>query len=79
MAKHPPPLPDFESALTEIDRLVATLESGQVSLEEAMRAYERGAQLLAHCRATLDSAEQRLKVLDQTVAADGREPPEQEG
>ena len=78
MAKHPPPLPDFESALGEIDRLVTSLESGKGSLEESMQAYERGARLLAHCRATLANAEQRLRVLDLEPAADSGESPERE-
>ena len=47
--------------------------------QELMQAYERGAQLLAHCRATLASAEQRLRVLDDSISSDSGEPPERSG
>lgn len=50
----------FEQALSELERIVGQLESGQAALEESIALYERGARLKAHCEARLEQA--RLKV-----------------
>jgi len=50
----------FEQALTELESIVAELESGQAPLEQSIERYERGARLKAHCEARLEAA--RLKV-----------------
>ncbi len=50
----------FEQALSELEQIVARLESGQAPLEDSIRMYERGAALKAHCEARLEAA--RLKV-----------------
>ncbi len=39
----------FEVALSELEQIVAKLESGQAPLEDSIRMYERGATLKAHC------------------------------
>ncbi len=39
----------FEDALAELEQIVRRLEAGQVKLDEAIHAYERGAQLKRHC------------------------------
>ena len=54
----------FEAALQELERLVQTLESGNLPLEEALAAYERGMTLLKFCQETLASAEQRIRILN---------------
>ena len=59
------PRPDsFETALTELEAIVRGMEAGQLPLEEALTAYERGAALLKYCQNALDSAEQKLQVLE---------------
>ena len=65
MPKHPPQLPDFETALTELERIVTTMESGQMPLNETISAYQRGVTLLRHCQLTLSTAETQIKVLEQ--------------
>ena len=50
----------FEESLAELEAIVNRLESGQGSLDEAIRAYERGAELKRHCQKKLDEA--RMKV-----------------
>ena len=65
MPKHPPLLPDFETALTELERIVTTMESGQMPLNETISAYQRGVTLLRHCQLTLSTAETQIKVLEQ--------------
>ena len=55
----------FEDALTELERIVKGLEGGQQKLEDAITAYERGAQLRAHCEAKLAEAEARVQAIVQ--------------
>lgn len=50
----------FEEALAELERIVDRLEGGQGSLDDAIRAYERGSDLKRHCQKKLDEA--RMKV-----------------
>lgn len=50
----------FEDALKELEQIVERLERGEVSLDDAVSAYERGAQLKQQCQQRLDEA--RLKV-----------------
>lgn len=59
----------FEQALSELEKIVAQLESGQAPLEESIALYERGALLKAHCEARLEAA--RLKVEKIVVGRDG--------
>jgi len=50
----------FEDALKELEQIVERLERGEVSLDDAVSAYERGALLKQQCQQRLDEA--RLKV-----------------
>ena len=54
----------YEAALKELEALVQQMESGQLPLADLLAGYQRGAELLAYCRAQLDSVEQQIKVLD---------------
>jgi exodeoxyribonuclease VII small subunit len=65
MPKHPPPLPDFENALSELERIVGTMETGQLSLDDALTSYQRGMSLLRHCQETLGSAEEKIRIIEQ--------------
>ncbi|MCE2878966.1 MAG: exodeoxyribonuclease VII small subunit [Comamonadaceae bacterium] len=58
-------VPDsYESALTELEQLVAKLEGGQLALDQLLGSYQRGAQLLAFCRDKLAAVENQVKVLE---------------
>ena len=60
-----PTLPqDFETALAELESLVASMESGSLSLEQSLVAYRRGAALTRICQQKLAQAEQQVKVLE---------------
>jgi exodeoxyribonuclease VII small subunit len=56
---------NFEDALQELEELVANLESGDVPLEDSLKAFERGQKLLKFCETKLAKAEQVLKQLSQ--------------
>lgn len=60
----------FEEALAELQDLVKSLERGDNKLDDAINAYERGAQLKAHCEAKLKEAQ--LKVEKIVLGADGK-------
>ncbi len=55
---------DYESALAELEAIVADMEAGQLSLEASLAAYKRGAELLHFCRQQLADAEQQVKILE---------------
>ena len=62
---------DFEDALAQLEELVEKMETGSLSLEESLRAFERGTRLARHCQTVLEQAELRVKALLQ----DGSEKP----
>lgn len=59
----------FEDALSELEKIVARLEQGQVPLEESIAIYQRGEALKARCDELLKRAEARVETI--TVGADG--------
>ncbi len=63
----------FEDALQELEGIVASLERGEVSLDDAIAAFERGTQLKSHCQARLEEARmkvEKIKVPDAGAAPD---------
>lgn len=61
----------FEERLTQVEGLIAEMESGALPLEDALKRYEEGMQALTTLEKELLSAQQRLTVLRR--AADGTE------
>lgn len=61
----------FEERLTQVESLIAEMESGALPLEDALKRYEEGMQALTALEKELLSAQQRLTVLRR--AADGTE------
>jgi exodeoxyribonuclease VII small subunit len=60
----------FESAMAELEQLVADMEAGKLSLEDSLAAYKRGAELLSFFRSKLDDAQQQVRVLEDGVLKD---------
>ncbi len=65
MAKAPPKT--FETALEELEKLVAELEGGKLPLADSLAAYKRGAELLKYAQSELAQVEQQVKVLEGDV------------
>ena len=63
-AQTPASPPTYEEALGELDRLVQSMEAGQLPLDRLLESYKRGAELLNFCRARLEAVEQQVKVLE---------------
>lgn len=53
----------YEALLQRLEEAVARLEDGELSLEEALTAYQEGVALAAQCQKLLDTAEQRIEEL----------------
>lgn len=58
-----PSKPDFEAALEDLETLVESLESGELTLEQSLQAFETGIKLTGSCQQALQDAEQRVQVL----------------
>jgi len=54
---------NFEKALEELEKIVEKLESGNLSLEESLKSFEKGISLTRKCRAHLSEAELKVKKL----------------
>ncbi|MBA3590247.1 MAG: exodeoxyribonuclease VII small subunit [Methylibium sp.] len=54
----------YESALSELERLVAAMEAGQLPLDQLLESYKRGAALLAFCRGRLEAVEHQVQLLE---------------
>ena len=57
----------FEAAVAELEKLVARMESGDLSLEQALAAHKRGLELARYCQHKLEAAQQQVKVLEGEV------------
>jgi exodeoxyribonuclease VII small subunit len=55
---------DFETALAQLEALVAAMEDGSLPLEESLAAYRRGVELTRICQERLAQAEQQVRVLE---------------
>ena len=62
--------PSFEAALAELERVVADMEVGKLSLEESLSAYRRGTELLQICRGRLEDAQQQVRILEEGILQD---------
>jgi exodeoxyribonuclease VII small subunit len=53
----------FEQSLSRLEKIVDSLEQGDISLDESLKMYEEGIQLSKACMETLNTAELRIKKL----------------
>lgn len=72
MTKNPKAVPEdaqalddlaYERLVEDLDGVVRQLEAGELSLEDSLRAFERGVQLAQAAERRLDSAEARVEML----------------
>jgi exodeoxyribonuclease VII small subunit len=54
---------DFEKSLEELEKLVEQMEKGELTLEESLRYFERGIELIRICQSALQLAEQKVQLL----------------
>lgn len=53
----------FETSLKKLEEVVKRLESGELSLEDSMKAFEEGVKHAAICTKKLNEAERKVEVL----------------
>ena len=64
----------FEEALSELESLVEALETGDQTLEESLKSFERGVELTRTCQKALDEAEQKVRILSGETEQEELEP-----
>jgi exodeoxyribonuclease VII small subunit len=57
----------FEHALAELEKIVASMESGKLTLEQSLAAHKRGLELAQYCHGVLARAQQQVKVLEENT------------
>ncbi|BAP15069.1 MAG: exodeoxyribonuclease VII small subunit [Alcanivorax borkumensis] len=69
MAKNAPPA--LETSLDNLEVLVEKMESGELTLEDSLKAFEEGVRLSRECQQALQQAEQKVRILlEQNTEAD---------
>ena len=68
------PVADFEQSMQALEDLVARMETGEMTLEESLAAYERGVGLYRHCQTALEQAELRVRLLSDPGNPDDARP-----
>lgn len=63
--------PNFEELSKQLDEVLVLLERGDLPLEEALAAYERGVALVRQCNDLLDNAEIRISELSASITKSG--------
>jgi exodeoxyribonuclease VII small subunit len=58
---------NFEQALAELEKIVARMETGELSLEDSLATHKRGLELARFCQQKLEAAQQQVKVLEGEV------------
>ena len=60
----------FEEAMQELEKLVDSLDKGDISLDEAIAAYDRGSQLKDYCQKKLHEAKMKVDTIQSTANID---------
>jgi exodeoxyribonuclease VII small subunit len=65
----------FEDCLARLEQIVGALETGNLTLDDSLKAFEEGVTLMRHCARYLDEAERRIEVLTRNEAGVPRTQP----
>jgi exodeoxyribonuclease VII small subunit len=57
----------FEQAIKDLTTIVGSIEQGQIPLETSLKQYERGMDLIKHCRNILQQAEKRIEKIAESA------------
>jgi exodeoxyribonuclease VII small subunit len=63
MASKKPENMSFELAMTELQTIVQSMEHGELSLEDSLKHFERGVELVSSTQSKLQQAEQKVQIL----------------
>ncbi|MBT7308097.1 MAG: exodeoxyribonuclease VII small subunit [Gammaproteobacteria bacterium] len=54
---------NFEQNLSELEQLVERMENEELPLEDSLKKFEQGIQLIRSCQNALTEAEQKVEIL----------------
>ena len=60
----------FEEAMMELEKIVDSLDKGDVSLDDAIAAYDRGSQLKDYCQKKLNEAKMKVETIQASESVD---------
>lgn len=69
----------FEESLEKLESIVSSLEKGDVPLNESIKLFEEGTELISNCNKLLEEAEQKIKILQIGDNGEPEELPFEEG
>ena len=58
----------FEAGMSELEALTARLETGDITLDETMKTYEKGVTLAAQLKRQLEDSRKRIEQIDPETA-----------
>ena len=61
---------NFEDNLKKLEQLVARMESGDMKLDDMIKAFEEGRKLVDTCQKDLESIRQRIEKVTKTGAVE---------
>ena len=59
----------FEESMARLEQIVRAMERGDVALEESLKLFQEGTELVSNCQKLLDEAQMQVKMI--MTAADG--------
>ncbi len=65
---------NFEQAIKELTGIVGKIEQGDIELQDSLKQYERGMELIKHCKDILQKAEQRIEKISEAEPKTQEEP-----
>ena len=63
--------PTFKEAIEELEKITASLESGELELEKSLAMFERGVVLIKYCQDKLDGAQAKVEMLLDSLEGEG--------
>ena len=57
----------FEKAMEDLERIVEAMESGELTLDQALKKYEDGVALVRACQSKLAETEKKIEILTRTL------------
>lgn len=55
----------FEESMLELGEILSSMESGKLTLDESIEAYEKAVKMIGECRASLEGSRRRIEILKQ--------------
>ncbi len=65
----------FEEGIKRVENIIEALQSGEVSLEESVKLYRDGVEILDYCSNKLNDAEKQVKILQKSTEGQFKQEP----